>query len=220
LKAQKFLEALRLVRAGASARFNESVDMMVQLNVDTKRSDERVRGRATLPHGVGRSLRLAVFARGEKADEARAAGADVVGGEDLVAEVLKGKIDFARCLATPDMMPALARAARTLGPKGLMPNPKRGSVVTDVTEAVLRAKGGEIEFKADMHGVVSASIGRVNFVPATLCDNGLSFLKEVLAARPQRFRSKPPKSISIKSTMGPAVMLDHRVLGAGDRRYF
>ena len=169
-------DALRLVRACASARFAESIDLAIRLNVDTKRSDERVRGTVLLPHGTGRTVRVAVFARGDLADAARAAGADIVGAEDLVDEVIKGRLDFSRCLATPDMMPTLAKAARALGPKGLMPNPKRGTVVTDVAEAIARAKGGEIEFRAQKEGLVHAAIGRVHFPPEHLRENALQLL--------------------------------------------
>ena len=260
------MEALALVRACATARFNESVDVAIRLNIDAQRTDERVRGRANLPHSTGKEARVAVFTRGDNADIARAAGADIVGAEDLVAEVVKGNIDFSRCLATPDMMPVLAKAARVLGPRNLMPNPKRGSVVTDVAEAVKRAKSGEIEFRASLkHGIVLSSIGKADFSSAVLCDNGLQLLythasrcplapspphldhtyftsplvtarmmwqetelpplsappltvslltrhrHDVLEARPQRFRAKPPLSITLSSSLGPGVRLDHRL---------
>ena len=180
-------EALRLVHAHAVARYDESVDMAIRLNVDVKRSDERVRGMALLPHGTGRSVRVAVFARGDLADEAREAGADVVGAEDLVEEVLRGRLDFERVLAAPDVMVALAKIARTLGPKGLMPNPKRGTVTVRLADAVRRAKAGEVEFRAQKTGIVHASIGRVAFEHAQLRDNALAFL--CAAARmPPRLR--------------------------------
>ena len=210
-REQHLQEALRIVHAYSVGRYEESVDMVVRLNVDAKRSDERVRGTAMLPHGNGKSIRVAVFARGEDADEARAAGADVIGAEDLVEEVLKGRLDFERCLATPEVLPALARAARTLGPKGLMPNPKRGTVTTEVGEAVRRAKGGEVEFRADKFGLVHSSVGRATFSHDQLCDNTLEMLKAILAQRPQRFRGKPPTSIYLLSTTGPGVKLDHRL---------
>ena len=175
-------DALRLVRAYAVARYDEGVQVNVRLNVDVKRSDERVRGIVQLPHSTGKVTRVAVFARDALAQEAREAGADAVGAEDLVAEVLAGRLDFDRVLATPDALPALAKAARVLGPKGLMPNPKRGTVITDVADAVRRAKGGEMEFRANPQGLVLGGIGRASFAGNILRDNALAF---VYAASPQ-----------------------------------
>lgn len=202
-------EALRIVHAYATSRFDESVDISVVLNSDYKRSDERVRGTILLPHGVGKTTRVAVFARNELAEEARAAGADIVGAEELVDEVIKGRLDFERCLATPEMMPVLAKAARVLGPKGLMPNMKRGSATTDIADAVRRAKGGEVEFRAQKTGVVLSSIGRATFPADKLRDNALTWLTAVLGLRPERFRQRPPRSIFLNSTHGPGVRLDH-----------
>ena len=182
-RVEHVAEALRLVRAFSAARFDEKVDLAIRLNVDAKRTDERVRGTVLLPHGTGKTVRVAVFARGALADEAREAGADVIGAEELVEEVMQGRLDFDRVLATPDVLPVLARAARVLGPKGLMPNPKRGSVVTDVAEAVQRAKGGEVEFKAQKEGIVHAVAGRVSFPIEHLTKN----IQEIMcacAARP------------------------------------
>lgn len=175
-RTEHILEALKLVKAGASPRFLESVAIDIDLNVDVKRSDERVRGSVVLPHSIGKSPRVAFFARGKFAEIAAAAGADVVGAEELVEEVMKGNIDFERCFATPDVMPLLAKAARTLGPKGLMPNPKRGTVTTDIEEVLKRAKAGEVIFKAENNGTVSNMIGKTNFPPQTLCDNALAYL--------------------------------------------
>lgn len=203
--------ALRIVKAYATGRFDESVDIAIKLNVDAKRSDERVRGTAELPHGTGRTVRVAVFARGDLADEARAAGADVVGAEDLVEEVIQGRLDFERCLATPEVLPVLARAARVLGPRNLMPNPKRGTVTTAVADAVRRAKGGEVQFRANPHAIVHSSIGRMSFPQEHLVENGLVMLRSVLAQRPDRFRGKPPTSLHLLSTGGPGVQLDHRL---------
>jgi large subunit ribosomal protein L1 len=197
-------EALRLVQACATRGFDEGVSVDVLLNVDAKRTEERVRGRVLLPHGQGKSVRVAVFARGEKADQARAAGA-----EDLVEEVLKGRFDFERVLATPDTLAALAKVARVLGPKGLMPNPKRGTVVTDVVEAIQRTKAGEVEFRAQLAGIVMVGVGKVSFSTSKLSDNLLAALDSVLASRPDRFRGKPPKRITISSAMGPGVDLNH-----------
>ena len=177
LRAAHLDEALQIVRAYACARYPESVDIALRLNTDVKRSDERVRGTVLLPHGTGKSIRVAVFARGELAEEARAAGADVVGAEDLVEEVLKGRLDFERVIATPDVLPLMAKAARTLGPKGLMPNPKRGTVTKEITEAVKRAKGGEVEFRADTKaGLVHATIGRAEFSNEHLRNNALTLM--------------------------------------------
>lgn len=209
LRTDHLDQALRLVRACATRGFDEGVSVDVLLNVDAKRTEERVRGRVLLPHGQGKTVRVAVFARGEKADQAREAGADVVGAEDLVEEVLKGRLDFERVLATPDTLPALARAARVLGPKGLMPNPKRGTVVTDIAEAIQRSKAGEVEFRAQLAGLVMVGVGKVSFGTKKLTDNLLAALDAVLSARPDRFRGKPPKRITISSAMGPGVDLDH-----------
>lgn len=208
-KAAHVEKALQIMNAYAVARFDETVNVSIVLNVDSKRSDERVRGAVVLPHSNGKVTRVAVFARDELAEQAREAGADVVGAEDLVAEVIGGRLDFDRCLATPDMMPALAKAARMLGPKGLMPNPKRGSVTQDVAEAVRLAKAGELEFRMNKEGVVQAPIGKVSFAHSILRDNILDFVRGVLANRPQRFRGKPPKSVFLYARPGPGVQLDH-----------
>lgn len=208
-RASHVSEALKLVRACATRGFDEGVSVDVLLNVDAKRTEERVRGRVLLPHGQGKSVRVAVFARGEKADQARAAGAEVVGAEDLVEEVLKGRLDFERVLATPDTLAALAKVARVLGPKGLMPNPKRGTVVTDVVEAIQRTKAGEVEFRAQLAGIVMVGVGKVSFGTSKLSDNLLAALDSVLASRPDRFRGKPPKRITISSAMGPGIDLNH-----------
>jgi large subunit ribosomal protein L1 len=204
-------EALRIVRAYATARFDESVAVAIRLNVDVKQSHERVRGAVVLPHGTGRTVRVAVFARGELADEAIRAGAEVVGAEELVDEVVGGRMDFERVLAAPDVMPLLAKAARSLGPKGLMPNPKRGTVTTAIADAVQRMKGGELQFRAHKQGIVHSTIGLASFPNEHLRDNCLALFDAVLAERPDRFKGKPPTSLSISSTHGPAVKLDHRL---------
>ena len=166
-----FMDALPYVKASSSLSHVDSVDVSIELNVDAKRSDETVRGSVVLPHSTGKVVRVAVFAREEAAEAARAAGADIVGAEALVEEVLKGEINFERCFATPDVMPLLARAARTLGPKGLMPNPKRGTVTLDVAEAVTRAKGGEVTFRANKTGIVNFGIGKLNMSYEALSEN-------------------------------------------------
>jgi len=207
-------EALEMVRCCAIARFDESVELSVALNVDTKRTDERVRGRVLLPHGTGKVQRVGVFARGEMAEAARNAGADVVGAEELIAEVANGKIEFDRVLATPDVLPLLAKVARVLGPKGLMPSPKRGNVVfllEEVDVSVRRAKGAEVEFKAQSEGIVHSLVVKISFGPDRLAENIISFLDGCLLARPTRFRGKAPLKITMTSTMGPSVNLDHRL---------
>jgi large subunit ribosomal protein L1 len=170
-------EALTFVRALDFARFEASVDCVIKLNVDVKRTDERVRGMAFLPHGTGKAVRVAVFARGALADEATDAGADLVGAEDLVEQVMQGRIEFERCLATPDMLPVLAKAARVLGPRGLMPNPKRGGVVgVGIGDAVQRAKAGEVEFKTNKEGLVHGAVGKVTLAPKKLQENVVAFM--------------------------------------------
>jgi large subunit ribosomal protein L1 len=177
VRAQHLDEALRIIHAYDCARYGASVDIAVRLNVDVKRSDERVRGSALLPHGTGKNVRVAVFARGELAEEALGAGAEVVGAEDLINEVLKGRLDFERVIAAPDVLPALAKAARTLGPKGLMPNPKRGTVTVEIADAVKRAKGGEVEFRANKEGgILHSTIGRMDFPREHLRANALVLL--------------------------------------------
>ena len=194
LRVAHLTEALEMVRACAVGRFDETVEASVSLNVDAKQSHERVRGRVLLPHGTGKMQRVAVFARVELADAARAAGADVVGAEDdLIAEVAQGKVNFDRCLATPDVLPALAKVARVLGPKGLMPAPKRGTVVynaDDFALAVQRLRGGEVEFKAQSEGVVNGGVGKISFGPERLSENIIAFL----CAHHPDHRAPPPSA--------------------------
>jgi len=204
-------EALSLVRAYANRTHDETVGIDIYMNIDAKRSDERLRGTVMLPHGTGKKVRVAVFTRGENVDVALAAGADLVGAEDLVAQVVAGDIDFDKCIATADAMAALAKAARILGPKGLMPSPKRGTVVTDVAEAIQNAKAGEVDFRAQRDGVVNAGFGKVSFGLPKLTDNCLTLMTGMLAARPVRFHGKPAKRIVLSSTAGPAVRLDSRL---------
>jgi len=205
-------EALTFVQALDFARMEASVNCVIKLNVDAKRTDERVRGMAFLPHGRGKTTRVAVFARGALADEATDAGADLVGAEELVEQVLAGVIDFDRCLATPDMLPALAKAARVLGPRGLMPNPKRGGVVgVGIGDAIKRAKAGEVEFKANKEGLVHGAVAKITLPRQKIQENTIAFILGVLAARPQRFRNAPPNGIFLSSTQGRSVKLDHRL---------
>ncbi|KAJ1628128.1 ribosomal protein L1-like protein [Pavlovales sp. CCMP2436] len=203
------LSALQTVRAGAKAKFDESVDVAIYLHVDVKRSDLRTRGMVTLPHGIGRAVKVAVFTKDEvQAAAARAAGADLVGAEDLIELVKSGKIDFERALATPDAMPMLAQVARILGPRGLMPNPKRGTVLLEVAAAVLEAKAGQYEFKAERYGVVHGPVGRLSFGLEKLRDNLKTFIAAVLAKRPPSSKNKPPRSLTICSTHGSSVKID------------
>ena len=191
-KAAHVERALQIMNAYAVGRFDETVNISIVLNVDSKRSDERVRGSVVLPHSNGKVARIAVFARGDLAQQAREAGADIVGAEDLVAEIVDGRLDFDRCLATPDMMPALAKAARMLGPKGLMPNPKRGSVTKEVAEAVRLAKAGQVEFRMNKEGVVHAPIGKASFTHNILRDNILDLVCVFARLRTDAFQACLP----------------------------
>jgi large subunit ribosomal protein L1 len=207
-KAYSLDEAVKLVKAKASAKFDETVELSINLGVDPKHADQMVRGVVNLPNGTGRTLRVAVFARGAKADEARAAGADVVGAEDLVATVQGGTIEFDRCIATPDMMPLVGRLGKVLGPRGMMPNPKVGTVTTDVTAAVKASKGGAVEFRAEKAGIVQGSVGKASFGDAQLADNIRAFVDAVNKAKPTGAKGAYMEGAAISSTMGPGVKLD------------
>ncbi len=201
-------EAVKLVKSKASAKFDETVELAINLGVDPKHADQMVRGVVNLPNGTGRTLRVAVFARGAKADEAKAAGADVVGAEDLVQIVQGGTIEFDRCIATPDMMPLVGRLGKVLGPRGLMPNPKVGTVTTDVTAAVKASKGGAVEFRAEKAGIVQGSVGKASFGEAQLADNIRAFVDAVSKAKPAGAKGTYMQRAAISSTMGPGVKLD------------
>src|SRR6204780_341586 len=201
-------EAVKLVKSKAAAKFDETVELAINLGVDPKHADQMVRGVVNLPNGTGRTLRVAVFARGAKADEARAAGADIVGAEDLVQTVQGGTIEFDRCIATPDMMPLVGRLGKVLGPRGLMPNPKVGTVTTDVTAAVKASKGGAVEFRAEKAGIVQGSVGKVSFGEAQLADNIRAFVDAVIKAKPTGAKGTYMHRAAISSTMGPGVRLD------------
>ena len=204
----KLDEAVKLVKSHASAKFDETVELALNLGVDPKHADQMVRGVVNLPHGTGRTLRVAVFARGAKADEARAAGADIVGAEDLVTIVQGGTIDFDRCIATPDMMPLVGRLGKVLGPRGLMPNPKVGSVTTDVTAAVKASKGGAVEFRVEKAGIIQGSVGKASFGEAQIADNIRAFVDAVNKAKPAGSKGTYMQRAAISSTMGPGVKLD------------
>ena len=198
-------EAVALVKGNATAKFDETVEIAVNLGVDPRHADQMVRGVVSLPNGTGKSVRVAVFARGDKADEATAAGADIVGAEDLREKVQSGKIDFDRCIATPDMMPIVGRLGKVLGPRNLMPNPKVGTVTMDVAEAVKNAKGGEVQFKVEKQGVVHAGVGKSSFGEAQLVENIRAFVGAVNRAKPTGAKGAYLKKVSLSSTMGPGV---------------
>ncbi|AUM73246.1 50S ribosomal protein L1 [Paracoccus jeotgali] len=201
-------EAVELVKNAASAKFDETVEIAMNLGVDPRHADQMVRGVVQLPAGTGKDVRVAVFARGPKADEAREAGAEVVGAEDLVESIQGGKIDFDRVIATPDMMPLVGRLGKILGPRNLMPNPKVGTVTMDVGQAVAAAKGGEVQFKAEKAGVVHAGIGKVSFDADKIAENVRAFVEAVNRAKPTGAKGTYLKKVSISSTMGPGVSID------------
>ena len=200
-------EAVALVKGNASAKFDETVEIALNLGVDTRHADQMVRGVVGLPNGTGKSMRVAVFARGPKADEAKEAGADIVGAEDLMETVQGGTIEFDRCIATPDMMPIVGRLGKVLGPRNLMPNPKVGTVTMDVKAAVEAAKGGEVQFKAEKGGVVHAGVGKASFAEAKLVENVKAFVDAVAKAKPTGAKGTYMKKIALSSTMGPGVSI-------------
>ena len=201
-------DALALIKTAASAKFDETVEIAMNLGVDPRHADQMVRGVVTLPNGTGKTVRVAVFARGAKADEAKAAGADIVGAEDLMEQIQKGVIDFDRCIATPDMMPLVGRLGKILGPRNLMPNPKVGTVTMDVAGAVGNAKGGEVQFKVEKAGVIHAGVGKVSFDAAALAENIRAFVDAVTRARPAGAKGAYLKKVSLSSTMGPGVAVE------------
>ncbi|MEL6172338.1 MAG: 50S ribosomal protein L1 [Pseudomonadota bacterium] len=200
-------EAVALVKSNANAKFDETVEIAVNLGVDPRHADQMVRGVVGLPNGTGKTVRVAVFARDAKADEAKAAGADIVGAEDLMETVQGGTIEFDRCIATPDMMPIVGRLGKVLGPRNLMPNPKVGTVTMDVADAVKAAKGGEVQFKVEKAGVVHAGIGKASFDEAKLVENVRAFVDAVQKAKPSGAKGGYMKKIALSSTMGPGVSI-------------
>ena len=198
-------EAVKLVKSNATAKFDETIEIAMNLGVDTRHADQMVRGVVGLPNGTGKSMRVAVFARDAKAQEAKDAGADIVGAEDLMETVQAGTIDFDRCIATPDMMPIVGRLGKVLGPRNLMPNPKVGTVTVDVSEAVKAAKGGEVQFRAEKGGVVHAGIGKASFDESQLVENVKAFIDAVAKAKPSGSKGSFMKGITLSSTMGPGV---------------
>src|SRR5579862_6789415 len=207
-------DAVKLVKERATAKFDETIEVAINLGVDPRHADQMVRGVVSLPNGTGRKLRVAVFAKGPKADEAKAAGADIVGAEDLAEKVQKGEIDFDRCIATPDMMGIVGRLGKVLGPRGMMPNPKVGTVTMDVTGAVKDAKGGAVEFRVEKAGIVQAGVGKASFEEGALVENVRSFVDSVVKAKPQGAKGTYMKKISISSTMGPGVKIALGSVGA------
>lgn len=201
-------EAIDLVKSKAIAKFDETIEISLNLGVDPRHADQMVRGVANLKNGTGRSVRVAVFARGEKAEEAKAAGADIVGAEDLVEIINSGKIDFDRCIATPDMMPLVGRLGKILGPRNLMPNPKVGTVTPDVTAAVKASKGGAVEFRVEKAGIVHAGIGKASFSTEKLIENVNSFIESVIKAKPSGVKGEYLKRVSLSSTMGVGVKVE------------
>jgi large subunit ribosomal protein L1 len=199
---------VKLIKGAASAKFDETLEIAMNLGVDPRHADQMVRGVVQLPNGTGKTVRVAVFARGAKADEAKAAGADIVGAEDLMETIQSGKIEFDRCIATPDLMPLVGRLGKILGPRNLMPNPKVGTVTMDVKTAVEAAKGGEVQFKVEKAGVIHAGIGKVSFDDAKLAQNVRAFVDAVSKAKPTGAKGTYLKKVSLSSTMGPGVSVD------------
>jgi len=216
MKLYPLEEAVAAVKERANAKFDETIEIAMNLGVDPRHADQMVRGVVALPSGSGRTMRVAVFARGEKADQARAAGAEVVGAEDLVTEVQGGRMDFDRVIATPDMMPLVGRLGKVLGPRGLMPNPKVGTVTPDVAEAVRGAKGGSVEFRVEKAGIIQGGVGKASFTAEALLANIRAFADAVQKAKPAGAKGTYVQKIAISSTMGPGVHVDpSTVLGSG-----
>jgi large subunit ribosomal protein L1 len=207
-RALRVDEAVKLIKERASAKFDETVEIAMNLNLDPRKPDQNLRGTVMLPHGTGKPVRVAVFARGERAAEAEAAGADIVGAEDLAERVQAGQIDFDRCIATPDMMALVGRLGKILGPRGLMPNPRLGTVTQNVAEAVRAAKGGQVEFRAERAGIVHAGIGKASFTDAALVDNVRAFVGAIVRGKPSGAKGTYIKKVSLSSSMGPSVKVE------------
>ncbi len=213
-KAYALDQAIKMLKERASAKFDETVEVAINLGVDPRHADQMVRGVVNLPNGTGRSVRVAVFARNEKAEEARAAGADIVGAEDLVETVQKGEINFDRCIATPDMMPLVGRLGKVLGPRGMMPNPKVGTVTADVAAAGKASKGGAVEFRVEKAGIVHAGVGKASFEAKAIEENVRAFADAVIRAKPSGAKGNYVKKVSVTTTMGPGLKVDVATLSA------
>ncbi|MEX2449381.1 MAG: 50S ribosomal protein L1 [Rhodospirillales bacterium] len=207
-KAYSVDEAVSLIKENAKAKFDETIEIAINLGVDPRHADQMVRGVISLPHGTGKSLRVAVFAKDAKAEEAKAAGADIVGADDLAEQIQNGKMDFDRCIATPDMMAVVGKLGKVLGPRGLMPNPKLGTVTPNVAQAVKDAKGGQIEFRVEKAGIIHAGIGKASFEAAQLADNVRTFIDAIVKAKPSGAKGTYMTRISLSSTMGPGLKLN------------
>jgi large subunit ribosomal protein L1 len=208
IKTYGLEEAIKIVKERATAKFDETIEVAIGLNVDPRKADQNVRGMVNLPNGTGKTLKVAVFARDAKADEAKAAGAEYVGAEDLVEMIARGEMPFDRCIATPDMMVVVAKVGKILGPRGLMPNPKLGTVTMDVKAAVEAAKGGQIEFRAEKSGIVHAGVGKVSFGEAKISENIKALLEALKRAKPESIKGTYLKRFDISSTMGPGLRVD------------
>jgi len=207
-------DAVKMIKERAVAKFDESIEIAMNLGVDPRHADQNVRNVVVLPNGTGRSVRVAVFAKGDKAEEAQGAGADLVGADDLAEKVTSGQIEFERCIATPDMMPVVGKLGKILGPRGLMPNPKLGTVTNDVAEAVQAAKGGQVQFRAEKAGILHAGVGKASFSEAALLENVKAFVDAVSRAKPSGAKGTYIKKVSLSSTMGPSVKVDVASLSA------
>ncbi len=207
-------EAVKLIKELCSVKFDETVEVAMNLGVDPRHADQNVRNVVVLPNGTGRSVRVAVFAKGDKAEEAQGAGADLVGADDLAEKVTSGQIEFERCIATPDMMPVVGKLGKILGPRGLMPNPKLGTVTNDVAEAVQAAKGGQVQFRAEKAGILHAGVGKASFSEAALLENVKAFVDAVSRAKPSGAKGTYIKKVTLSSTMGPSVKVDVASLSA------
>ena len=207
-------DAVKMIKERAVAKFDESIEIAMNLGVDPRHADQNVRDAVLLPNGTGRSVRVAVFAKGDKAEEAQGAGADLVGADDLAEKVTSGQIEFDRCIATPDMMPVVGKLGKILGPRGLMPNPKLGTVTNDVAEAVQAAKGGQVQFRAEKAGILHAGVGKASFSEDALLENVRAFVDAVSRAKPSGAKGTYIKKVSLSSTMGPSVKVDVASLSA------
>lgn len=208
-------DAVKIVKSAATTKFDETIELALNLGIDPRHSDQQVRGVVNLPHGTGKSVKVAVFARGDKAEAAKKAGADIVGAEDLAQQVEAGKIEFDRCIATPDMMGVVGKLGKVLGPRGLMPNPKLGTVTPNVAEAIKNVKGGQLEFRAEKAGLIHAGVGKMSFSEQQIAENVKAFIAAIARAKPQGAKGAFIKKVSLSSTMGPGVKLEIGGLAGG-----